>query len=635
MTITPPYPSLSAFLRALKPEPVLTVSQWSDEYRYLPTTAAEPGKFRIERTPYNKEIADHLSVTSPVQIVIFKKCSQIGATETGNNWLGYIIDQSPAPTLYVMPTDTMMADTSKGRIQPMIDSTPAIHKKIKPNKAKDSGNTIQYKTFEGGFVKMVGANSPVGLASTAVRNVYLDEVDRYPLDVGGEGSAIKLAQTRTVTYGARKKIFITSTPTQEGTSAIDALFITTGQRYYHVPCPFCAVAQPLVFQNLQWQKGKYNREDVRYQCMHCHELIPEHFKTQMLAAGLWVATHPELEDGKTFGYHLNALYSPYGWYSWAEMAKEYDDSENNIPDRVTFINTKLGETYKQKGEVPEYQRLYALREKYQQKTCFQNVAFITAGVDVQSDRLELEIVGWMKGKQSQSIDYRVIMGDTSLPDTWTKLETVLNETFLRDDGVYMPISIMCIDTGYNTQHVYSFCKNNLVTGRVLPIKGRDGLATLYNAPQAVHYTRAGQKINDIKVFNIGVSIIKSELYGWLKLVPNDAGPGGNKTYPDGYCHFPERDTDYFKSLVSEKLVRITDKKGQIKYYWQKQQARNEALDCRVYARAAAEIFGISYLSDEHWSKLHLSIPQTVRANAPAGAADATEAKQKKKRESIW
>jgi phage terminase large subunit GpA-like protein len=229
-----------------------------------------------------------------------------------------------------------------------------------------------------------------------------------------------------------------------------------------------------------------------------------------------------LEDGKTFGYHFNALYSPYGWYSWADMAKEYDESENNIPDRITFINTKLGETYKQKGEVPEWQRLYALREKYQHKTCFEKVAFITAGVDVQSDRLELEIVGWMKGKQSQSIDYRVIAGDTSLPDTWTKLETVLTKLSAGRWCAHAYYACMCIDTGYNTQHVYSFCKNNL-GGRqsVIPIKGRDGLATIYNAPTAVHYTRGGQKINDIKVFNIGVSIIKSELYGWLKLLPND------------------------------------------------------------------------------------------------------------------
>lgn len=620
------FPLLSAFLRGIKPDPVLTVSEWADNYRFLPSAAAEPGKFRMNRTPYNREIIDHLSVTSASQIIIFKKCSQIGATESGNNWLGYIIDQAPGPTLYVMPTDTMMADTSKGRIQPMIETTPTIAIKIKPAKAKESGNTIQYKTFEGGFVKMVGANSPVGLASTAVRNVYLDEVDRYPLDVGGEGSAIKLAQTRTVTYGARKKIFITSTPTLEGTSAIDALFQTTGQRFYHVPCPHCGAMQKLVFENLRWQKGKYSREEVMYECAHCHELIHEYRKTEMLERGKWIAEHIEFEDGKTFGYHLNAMYSPYGWYSWAEMAKENDESENNIPDRITFINTKLGETYKQKGEVPDYQRLYALRENYEQKTCFNNVAFVTAGVDVQADRLELEIVGWIKGKQSQSIDYRVIIGDTSQPDTWTKLETVLNETFRREDGGYMPISIMCIDTGYNTQHVYSFCKHNLVSGRVIPIKGSDKVATMYTAPAAVNYTRNGQKINDLKVFNIGVSIIKSELYGWLKLMPND-----DKSYPDGFCHFPQRDTDYFRGLTSEKLERHTNKKGFIKYEWTKIYKRNEALDCRVYARAAAAIFGIDYLSDDHWNKLVLTMP-VATSTMPAPVQ---QQQTKKKRDTIW
>jgi phage terminase large subunit GpA-like protein len=622
MSTNPPIISpsiLAAFFRGIKPDPILKVSEWADQYRFLPQESAEPGRFRMSRTPYNQEIADRLSVNDPSQCVVFMKSSQIGATETANNWLGYVIDAAPAPMLYVMPTDQMMKDTSKNRIMKMIEASPRVSAKIKPSKAKESGNTIQYKMFEGGFVKMVGANSPVGLASTPVRYVYLDEVDRYPMDVGGEGSAIKLATTRTLTFGARKKIFVTSTPTRKGTSAIQSLFDTTGQRYYHVPCPHCAAMQSLVFAQLRYERGKY--DNVQYECAHCRTLIAEQYKTKMLADGKWIATHPEKEDGKTFGYHINALYSPYGMYSWADMAKENDDSEATIPDRITFINTKLGECYEEEGEVPQWENLYALREKYQKNLCMPGVAFITAGVDVQGDRLEVEIVGWMKGKESQSIDYRIIMGNSDKPETWDKLSALLNEQFSCGDGSAMPIAVMAVDSGYNTQFVYEFCLKHMYTGRVVPVKGRSQLSQIYSAPQAVQVTRAGQKVNSIKVFSVGVSVIKSELYGWLKLVPND-----DKTYPAGYCHFPEYDQNYFKGLTSEKLEQTTNRKGYIEYQWKKGNfKRNEALDCRVYARAAAAIFGMDFFQEEHWSQVRVVI-NTDKPAAP---------KPKKKRDSIW
>lgn len=625
MTIDPEskparYISISAFLRGLKPDPLLSVSEWANKCRILPPESAEPGPFRMERTPFNKEISDRLSVHDPAQLIIYKKSSQVGATETGNNWLGYIIDVAPGTMLYVMPTDTMLKWTSKNRIQKMIDATPNLKAKIKANKAKDSGNTMQVKNFEGGFWMGVGANSPVGLASTPVRFVYLDEVDRYPMDVSGEGSAIELARTRTLTFGQRKKIFITSTPTVKNQSAIDNEFQKTGQRYYHVPCPSCGSSQKLVFEQLRWEKGKY--DNVKYECVHCRYLIDEVYKTKMLAGGIWIADFPDREDGKTFGYFINALYSPYGMYSWADMAKDSDDSEGDIPKRITFVNTKLGECYEEEGEMPQWERLYALREKYTMGTVSDDVSFITCGVDVQKDRLELEIVGWIKGKESRSIDYRVISGDTAHAETWDKLDAVLSEQFPRMDGYTMPIAVMAIDTGFNTQHVYEYCSRHAETGRVIPVKGREQLAMMYSAPAAVQVNRSGQKLNSVKVFGVGVSLIKSELYGWLKQIPSD-----DKTFPPGYCHFPEYDSHFFRGITAEKLERTTNKKGHTVYQWKKIYKRNEALDCRVYARAAAAIYGMDYFKDEHWAYL--------QANVNPSAAQQQKPAKKKLRDSIW
>ncbi|SHN45911.1 Phage terminase, large subunit GpA [Chitinophaga sp. CF418] len=445
---------LGGFQAGITPDPDMTPREWADTFRILPDSSARPGKFSSDFTPYVKEPMDRLSVNDPAQKVIVKKSSQVGFTEVGNNWLGYVIDKAPAGMLYVMPTDTMMKDTSKNRIEKMIESTPAISDKIAAKRSKDSSNTLMFKEFRGGFVKMVGANSPVGLASTAVRFVYMDEIDRYPLSVGGEGSAEGLAETRTITFGARKKILLTSTPTIKGTSAIDARFETTGQRYYHVPCPFCNEYQVLSIDQIVYEPGKYS--EAKYRCCSCQALIDERFKARMLKQGKWIPRYPEREDGLVYGYFINALYSPSNWYPWSQLVKERDEAENNIPKKIVFTNTKLGEAYEsdEKGDKPDWESLYDRSVDYLPEP-FSSVTFITAGVDVQADRLEVEIVGWIKGKINQSIEYLQIIGDTSQSEVWEELAKILNKTWVRQgDNSILPLRLMALDTGYNTLKCY-------------------------------------------------------------------------------------------------------------------------------------------------------------------------------------
>lgn len=617
-----PYSPIAAFLRGIKPDPRLTVSEWAEQFRILPPESAEPGRFKMSRTPYMREIADRLSAHDPAQRIIFKKSSQVAGTETGNNWLGYVIDIAPSSFLYVMPTDALMKQTSKTRIDKMIDSSPTIRAKIKPARAKDSKNTIQLKEFEGGFFLGVGANSPVGLASTPVRNVYMDEMDRYPMDVGGEGSAASLAETRTSTFGSRRKIFYTSTPTLEGASAIDNLFKTTDQRRYHVPCPHCGGAQHLVFEQLRYDKSKIRTADfnVQYECIHCRQLIAERHKTQMLAAGEWIATIPDHNNLFIYGYHINALYSPYGWYSWADMAREFEAAQSEIPKLVAFTNTKLGETFNLKGEKPDWELLWSKRETYTKNKPFADVAFITCGVDVQADRLELEIVGWIKGKRSQSIDFRILFGDTTQQPVWDQLEAVLNETFIREDDCIMKISKMAIDTGYNTQHVYNFCRKHS-SSIVIPVKGQANQIIMVSHPKVVDRSEKGKAIGRVKIFNIGVSIIKSEIYGWLKLAKNN-----DESYPAGYCHFPMYDEAHFKSLTAEEFKQTTNKKGEAIYQWVVKYPRNEKLDCRVYARAASAVMGMDRYTDDYWQKMQFSYKKEEKT---------TEKPKKIRRTDFW
>jgi phage terminase large subunit GpA-like protein len=601
---------IESFLEGLRPIPIMTVSEWAQAQRMLSALgSAEHGPWRNERTPYLREIMDKLSARNPAQKVVFVKSAQVGGTEAANNWIGYIIDNAPAPTLMVMPTEDTMKRNSKTRIDPMIEATPRLRKKIAPANTRNSGNTTLQKDFPGGVLIMTGANAASGLRSMPICNLFMDEVDAYPLDLDGEGSPIDLAIARTKTFGARKKILLVSTPTLEGTSVIWREFEATDQRKYHVPCPHCGHKQHLVFEQLKWAEGK--PETAQYACEDCGGLIDEYFKSQMLSGGEWRSTCPENDSPILVGYHINSLYSPYGWQSWADIVREFESALKDPLKMKTFTNINLGICWRESGEVPEWERIFDRRETYKQGVVPSGAAFLTAGVDVQADRLELEIVGWGANKESWSVDYRVLPGDTSARDVWDNLAKVVTETWEREDGLLMPLALMAVDTGYNTQHVYDFCRRFDRT-RVIPVKGMNSLNVPISTPSTVDVAPAGKKIGSLQIWPVGVGLLKSELYGFLKQGINPE----TGEIPYGYCHFPQYAPDYFRGLTAEKL-QYTDKKGVRKYEWVKHFTRNEPLDCRVYARAAAEVIGISRLRTEDYQAMTAAYSRRVAEPEPA------------------
>lgn len=274
-----------AFRAGLRPDPLLTVSEWADRYRRLSgKSAAEPGPYRTSRTPYLREIMDALSPSCPVERVVVMKGAQLGFSEAGNNWAGYVIHKSPGPMMVVQPTVELAKRNSKQRIDPLIEESEALRELVKPARSRDSGNTVLSKEFPGGVLVMTGANSAVGLRSMAVRYLFLDEVDAYPGDVDGEGDPIHLAYARTRTF-SRRKVLMVSTPLVTGWSRIEAAFAESDQRRYWVPCPYCGEFQVLKFERLRWPKGEPQR--AAYYCIACEEAIYNHHKAAMLARGEW------------------------------------------------------------------------------------------------------------------------------------------------------------------------------------------------------------------------------------------------------------------------------------------------------------------------------------------------------------
>lgn len=608
--------AINSFWDALEPEPLLTVSEWSDEHRYLSNKASsEPGKWRTDRTPYLREIMDCLSASSPVEEVVFKAGAQLGKTESGNNWIGYCVDHAPGPMMLVQPTVDIAKRLSKQRLAPLFEETPRLRTKIRSSRDRDSGNTVLMKEFPGGVMIITGANSAAGLRSMPARYLFLDEIDAYPLDVEGEGDPCDLAIARARTF-ARRKIYKSSTPTLDGLSRIDSAYNDSDQREYHVPCPHCMSLQVLKWSNVIY-RPKHAPTEAVYACEHCGCEIEEYHKTWMMDednGAKWIAKRPGWRGGLCAGFAINSLYSPVGWFSWLDAARMWVKAHAKKDQNAlkTFVNTVLGETWKEVGDAPDWKRLYDRRENYEINTIpTELVLFMTASVDVQKDRLEVEIKGWGRGRKSWSIDHRILLGqytDKTATGPWAQVDAILNEAWRHPSGHMLNVSVMAVDASAYTMEVRDWCRKYPMT-RVLAIKGSDTMQTLIGKPRPVDVELNGNVIKrGLQEWTVGVNKGKEEIYGWLNL--DKPIETEWKDYPDGYMFIPEYPDEYFKQLTAEHIVTKVIKGYRLRH-WEKTRDRNEVLDLSTYNRIAAAAYGIDRLNDEEWQILEDNLSNTV------------------------
>ncbi len=579
-------------LEAYRPDPPYTVSQWADKNRFLSSkSSAEPGRWRTSRTPYLREIMDCLSAYSAIEVVNVMKGVQIGMSEAGFNFVGYTIHHSPGPMMYVMPTIDMAKKFSKTRIDPMVAASPALSEKIKPARSRDSGNTMFEKEFDGGILVLTGANSGSGLRGLPVRCLVLDEVDGYPASADEDGDPVTLATDRTSTF-TRRKIFKLSTPTLKETSRIGPAFREGDQRYYHVKCDACGKLQPITWDKIKWELGR--PETAAFECDGfddetgelCGHRHAEHRKGILLSesnGAKWVPT-AEPSRPNVRSYHLSALYSP--WYTWAECAQRFVDVKDDPAKLQPFINNVLGQEWEDLGGdklAPD--SLLAKREVFDVDPLPEKVAVLTCGVDVQPDRLELEVVGWGRDEESWSIAYHTLAGDPSELEVWDQLDDFLSERFAhpaRPDG--LRISATCIDTGgANTQDAYRFIRPR-EGRRIWGIKGYAGKRPVW--PKRPSRNNKGR----INLYAIGVDAAKEVVTARLtKSGPDVSGAGA--------CHFNmDRDKEYFEQMTVERKKTRYVKGFKVIEWHKNDHDRNEAFDCRVYAYAALQgliIAGVS------------------------------------------
>lgn len=622
---------ISKSVSVLKPPDDITVSEWADRYRFLSReSSAESGQWRTSRTPYLKEVMD--AFTNPaVKQIVFVSASQIGKSEAILNVVGYIVDQDPGSILYVFPTTIDAKEFSQMRIDTMIRDTPCLRGKFSEPKSRDSGNTVLRKSFPGGFLTLCGSQEAHALASKPVRYILGDEADRFAASAGNEGDPWLLALKRQRTF-YNAKSFIVSTPTVAGASRIADAYEEGTKEQYCVKCPGCGVYHNIQFADIRFdhetkadgKHKKYKVSNVRYVCADCGNEFSE--KEMKTSDAKWIADAPEAIERGVRSFWLNTFISP--WCSWETIIYEFLNAKDDSLKLQVVYNTTFGELWEDRGGIEDEGAYMARREEYGAELP-DGVLLLTCGIDTQDDRLEYEVVGYGALWETWGIRRGRVMGDPSDDATWDALDEVLDRVWRYADGSGLKISAAFVDEGgHKTQDVRAHARARF-SKKLFAVKGQPGDGVPYTSPPKQRkIVIRGKVVGMCWVYMLGVDSGKTEIFDRLRV----QAPGAK------YCHFPlEAEAGYgaafFDELLSEHLVYKPHNRQN--WVWEKiaGKIRNESLDCRNYANAAAKAISPDF--DEIRKKRFRKKGENENANAEKQAIKRTNAKPKQNYFDAW
>jgi phage terminase large subunit GpA-like protein len=591
---------LNAARRYWRPPPDLRISEWAERYGVLPAeSSSESGKWRA--IPYQVALMD--ACCHPrIERVTNLKSARTGYTKCIGHVIGYYVHQDPCSILVVQPTLDDAEGWSKEELMPMIEQTEVLREIVAPSKTRDTSNTILRKRYPGGFLRAVGANSARGFRRLTVRIVLFEELDGYPPSAGNEGDQEKLGEMRTETAWNRK-IIKGSTPTEAGYSRIGRSWRESSQGHYLLTCPSCGVEHVRRFQAPESSKipGMNRPVVIRgervpiswldpatacWVCPGCAAQLDHGRHRDMIKAGRWLGEDWQWSESAGFeflptfsghiGFHIWAGYSYSPNSTPEKLLAEYAKVADNPDQLKTFVNTVLGEEWTEPGEQLDWQ---ALRERAEAPSdrIDDKIVALTMGADVQGDRIEYEIVGWAAGEESWSVEYDVIVGDTTQDEVWAELLEVWKDaTFTRRDGLKLRVDALAVDSGYLPKRVYRFVRL-AKSLKVWPIKGRAGAYPIVEDRLKRQRRLARQRMEKIHPEWLGVDEAKTVLMRRLKYMK--PGPG--------MCHMPGgRDDEWYRQLTGERLITRYSRLGSPIREWVRIHSAVEALDCRVYAHAA-------------------------------------------------
>ena len=563
---------LATLRRAVAPRRALTASQWADDHRILSgKQASERGRWRTARNPILGEIMDAFSAGSRVRDIVVMKSSQVGVTEALVNVLGYTMEHAPCPAMVMMPSLEARDSWKVQKLNPLLQETPVIRDLLGGVRSRDAANRQDLIDFPGGVLFLAGGNSANSYAQKSVRIIILDDLDRFPEEVGEEGDVITLAEGRTKAFPRAVRAYV-STPTVKG-GLIHRQWERSDQRRYHVPCPHCGELQPLdwggpeIAHGMKWTPLPTGEVvNVRYVCRECGAEIGEHHKPALLAGGVWVARHPERA---VRGYHISALYAPIGLGpSWADLVRGWLAAQDNTATLRAWINTNLGEPWEARGEEVDPLALMTRLEPYAEDAPRRPRS---VGIDVQKDRIEVTLYEYDIGEESFAIDHVIVQGDTAGVEPWDELAGEL-EDLAPDCGG--------IDSGYNADQVYKFAARRPWLFVCKGIEGRG--KTLVEDDDTRKRRLRKKRKKGFSPFLVSDEAAKALITQRLKL--DRPGPG--------FQHFPANeaafDDEFFAQLTSNRLEEKTQR-GRLVREWKQTRIRNEAFDCWKYALAGLRL----------------------------------------------
>lgn len=626
----------------LEPRPKMDPVAWGREHRRI--TSKEAGTARQwdpERTPWVKEILWELSDESPTQIVATPKGAQLGFTELGLVWMGWSFDQDPGTFMIVWPTDAAIKRNVKQKIDPFFKSAQPLADLFGEKKDRDSSQTLFQRSSGVGDLILTSAKSAAGLRSTPVVRAMGDEIDEAPEDLAQQGDVVSLVLKRMADAGLRKKLFLPCTPTLLGKSIVWSWFQLSDQRYFMVPCPSCGTFQHLVWEQVRFDPQRPHK--VVYECAHCGHGIEEKEKRQMLPEGRFEATTARA-DSRVAGFHVNSLYAPLGSVSWLELVQDYVNAGGQEAKLKAFWNTTLGLPWSQKSDAPEASSLASNQEPLPRYGLPARCGVITAGADVQKDRVEIRVWGWGEGLESWLLDLVVIprrvarqtaadgsvlsWDERDLADVAADIRReVTDRWYRRPDGAALRVHLACMDVNFDTSWAWRLIW--ALGPRWMAIRGSGGaeedaggqrMATLIKVS-----TVERDGITNLKLVRVSSPMAFAEFYRFLAQArPEPDSKGGWTGSWHGYVHLPDWiDDAELAQLTADREIYDAKKKRRV---WTKA-GRNEGGDCRKYARAALEVAGFARWSSREWGERMDALDRyanqlrTARKPVPAAVAE--------------
>lgn len=580
-------PLLRGFQKGFARPEKLTVSQWADKYRILPQeTSSEYGAFRTARAEFSRDMMD--AFTDPtVTDIVFKLPSQVVKTESMVNMILYAIHQDPGPMLVVNPDMALSKKFSTVRIQKSVDIVPELLELVGSPVSRKKGNTVDMKEFPGGFLALTTANSPAGLAAQAIRYGFADEIDKFSEVIGNDGDTIGQFEQRLVTFkrSGRSKLVMASTPSLRGISLIDRKYEETDQRIYKICCPSCQeyiflrfepedILKKGIRKTIYWKKGE--PDTARYCCTTCGTMLEQQDLLTGVRNGKWFAQKPF--KGKA-GFHMEGLCSP--WITMAQLVEEWEEARGNPGKEQTFFNLKRGLSYRSaKKAVSSPEELMNRAEDFSLDQIPMRVLLIVGSVDVQGDRLELQITGFGAGEERWVLDRIILPGDPKTSVPWDMLAVHLSRKFQHPMGREMTIEATAIDANYETDTVLRFCRQMMAIGKkVYGIKGVGG----HGVPI---WRESKEKRKDGgRLYLVGVHSAKMNIYQSLVI----------QKHGDSFIHFSNRlPLEWYQQLIAEEIVTERKSGRVFEVFVNPKGKRNEALDLMVYAMAARAAIPVNF-----------------------------------------